>query len=271
MLRTLLTAALIGSSVALLGSVSAGGDVREIGFAESMSPRALGPIRRDMTVVVELDSSSSRYLRGATLSDYRDGRWSGSIARPPVHSAGARAAGDKTRVAIVDHPEAYFLPAGAVVEAEERDPEGRRVLYFREGEPREGFDSRDLEIADELRERLRPIAERLAGGGDARERAERLRVRLASEKRYQLDFTAPPGVDATVYFLEEAEGGHCELFASAYVLLLRSIGIPARVVTGYVLSDEDASSGRWLARKGDAHAWAEVYVDGGYHPADPTP
>lgn len=276
MLRTLFTSLLIGGSVALLGGgvggVNAG--AREIGFAETMSPRALGSIRRDAAIVVELEEPASRYLRGAILSDYREGGWSGAIASPRIAPAipsafGGEAPKDLKR-AIVHHPEAYFLPAGAVLHREERGADGERVLYYREGEHREGFDSRDLIIESALSERLRPHAERLAGEGDVRERAERLRRALAREKRYSLDFEAPSSADATPYFIEQAEGGHCELFASAYVLLLRSIGIPARVVTGYV-GEEDASSGSWRARKGDAHAWAEVFVDGRYHAADPTP
>lgn len=252
-------------AIALIGSVR--GDVREVGFSETMSPRALGNIKRDRTIVAELERSSSRYLRGALLSEYREGRWSGEIASP---RRGVERAETPKR-AVITHPEAYFLPAGALLHREERDAHGRRILYYSDGARQEGFDSRDLGIDAALKSRLLPHASRLAGDGSAREQAERLRRALAAEKRYDLGFTAPPSADPTVFFIEEAEGGHCELFASAYVLLLRSLGIPARVVTGYVLSEDDAGAGVSRARKADAHAWAEVYLDGQYQPADPTP
>lgn len=279
MLRTLFAAILIAGAIALIGS--ARGDVRQVGFSETMSPRALGTLRRDLSVVAELEEPNSRYLRGAILSDYRDGRWSGEIARPRTVADKSLRPDKSLRVgadnseplkrAIVTHREAFFLPAGAVLHREERGADGKRVLFYNDGEDQSGFDSRDLAIDDALRARLLPHAERLAGQGSPRERAERLRRALAAEKRYDLGFSAPPSIDATVHFIEEAEGGHCELFASAYVLLLRALDIPARVVTGYVLSEDDPLAGVSRARKGDAHAWAEVFIDGRYHPADPTP
>src|SRR5690606_23286008 len=111
----------------------------------------------------------------------------------------------------------------------------------------------------------------LAGGGTPRARAERLRRALAEHKSYRLDFEPSPGVDPVLDFVERAEGGHCELFASAYVLLARSLGIPARLVSGYYASERDAERETARARRSDAHAWAEVHVDGRYRTADPTP
>ena len=77
--------------------------------------------------------------------------------------------------------------------------------------------------------------------------------------RYDLGTSPTPGAtDPILPFLLQRRTGHCELFATAAVLLLRQHGIPARYVTG-VVCQEPAARGQWLARLGDVHAWAEAY------------
>jgi hypothetical protein len=62
-----------------------------------------------------------------------------------------------------------------------------------------------------------------------------------------------------VRWMASREPGHCELFAGALVLLARSAGIPARVVTGFKGGTWNAYSGNFTIRNSDAHAWAEVW------------
>ncbi|QDT06418.1 Protein-glutamine gamma-glutamyltransferase [Rubripirellula lacrimiformis] len=80
---------------------------------------------------------------------------------------------------------------------------------------------------------------------------------------YGLNATnAPSRVDPLAYFMQTEHVAHCEFFASASVLMLRTVGVPSRYVTGYVVdepSDDDTS--KWLARNRDAHAWVEAYDD----------
>ena len=64
--------------------------------------------------------------------------------------------------------------------------------------------------------------------------------------------------DPIVLFMERYRFGHCEYFASAMVALCRSIGIEARVVTGYMATEYDTVSDRYVIRESGAHAWAEV-------------
>ncbi|MCM1335605.1 MAG: transglutaminase-like domain-containing protein, partial [Eubacterium sp.] len=76
-------------------------------------------------------------------------------------------------------------------------------------------------------------------------------------------------------FLYETREGHCALFATAMVLAMRELGIPARYVTGYAASGagEPTDDGRYryTLREGDLHAWVEVYFDNaGWLPFDPT-
>ena len=88
--------------------------------------------------------------------------------------------------------------------------------------------------------------------------------------------TSPPpvreGVSPVEQFLLERTEGHCEYFASAHVVLLRSLGIPARVVNGYAGGHENTLGEFVEVTNSDAHAWVEVHFErAGWAPSDPTP
>ena len=72
-------------------------------------------------------------------------------------------------------------------------------------------------------------------------------------------------------FLLERKAGHCEYFASATVLLLRHMGIPARYVVGYALEEYDDALGMFVVRQRHAHAWAIAYIDNSWQVVDTTP
>lgn len=73
-------------------------------------------------------------------------------------------------------------------------------------------------------------------------------------------------------FLFEARRGHCEYFSSAMTVMLRTLGVPARNVTGFVGGRYNPYGGYYAIRQGDAHSWVEVYVPGrGWVTYDPTP
>lgn len=79
------------------------------------------------------------------------------------------------------------------------------------------------------------------------------------------------GDDAVHHLLFESRQGYCEQIGSALVVMLRSLGVPARLVVGYVPGEYDSSTGTWVSRGTDAHAWAEVYFPGvGWRGFDPT-
>ena len=65
--------------------------------------------------------------------------------------------------------------------------------------------------------------------------------------------------------------GFCEHFAAAFVVIMRSMGVPARIVTGFQGFDAEAQEGWWVVRNSNAHAWAEYWAPGiGWQRADPT-
>ncbi len=71
-------------------------------------------------------------------------------------------------------------------------------------------------------------------------------------------------------FLFDTQRGFCEHFASAFVVLLRAAGVPARVVTGYQGGEMNPNGDYLIVRQSDAHAWAEALVDGRWRRFDPT-
>ena len=70
--------------------------------------------------------------------------------------------------------------------------------------------------------------------------------------------------------LFDTRRGFCEHYAGAFVVLMRAAGIPARVVTGYQGGEVNPRGGYLIVRQSDAHAWAEVLVDGFWRRVDPT-
>jgi transglutaminase-like putative cysteine protease len=91
--------------------------------------------------------------------------------------------------------------------------------------------------------------------------------------RYTLDLPrVPTGRDPVDWFLFDVKTGYCEQFATAETLMLRSLGIPARLATGYATGDYDPVLNQAVVREHDAHAWVEVWFSGhGWVPVDPTP
>lgn len=78
--------------------------------------------------------------------------------------------------------------------------------------------------------------------------------------------------DAVAYFLFEEKRGYCEHFASAMAVMARSVGIPARVVTGYSGGSYNPFTALWEIKQSDAHAWVEInFGNAGWVPFDPTP
>ena len=80
-----------------------------------------------------------------------------------------------------------------------------------------------------------------------------------------------PDSDSVDDFLFRVKQGFCEIFASSAVVMLRTQGIPARVVTGYATGERNALTGYYTVRAKDAHAWVEVYFpNAGWVPFEPT-
>lgn len=128
----------------------------------------------------------------------------------------------------------------------------------------------DLKVPKDLDPRVAQLARQLGGGKDPADAARAIESYLQSKLGYtrDLDGYVP---DPIAHFLFVRKKGHCELFSSAMVLMLRTLGIPARNVTGYY-GGQLTPAGYYAVRAGDAHSWVEVYFAGlGFIRFDPTP
>jgi protein-glutamine gamma-glutamyltransferase len=128
-----------------------------------------------------------------------------------------------------------------------------------------GFNPRTLALAQELRR------EHGAGPQSAPALVDAVLARLRSGG---YTYTLDPGVygqhTADEFWFDRKEG-FCEHIASSFVILMRAMDIPARVVTGYQGGELNAVDNYWVVRQRDAHAWAEVWLQGqGWVRVDPT-
>ena len=128
-----------------------------------------------------------------------------------------------------------------------------------------GFNPRTLALASEIRSDARYTA---TGSGPL--------VQLVLERLRTggYTYTLEPGVygrnTADEFWFDRKEG-FCEHIASSFVILMRALDVPARIVTGYQGGERNPVDGFWVIRQSDAHAWAEVwYEDRGWVRVDPT-
>jgi len=78
------------------------------------------------------------------------------------------------------------------------------------------------------------------------------------------------GAESVDEFLFSTREGFCGHYASAFAVLARAVGLPARIVTGYQGGELNPLGNYWLVRQADAHAWVEVWLDGSWQRFDPT-
>lgn len=131
-----------------------------------------------------------------------------------------------------------------------------------------------LQLPSTLPQRVRDLAHKVAGEqSDPYDKAEVVESFLRTTYRYAPTVRAPPpGRDPVDYFLFDLKEDFCEYFASAMVVMLRELGVPARVVEGYTAGTLDPTTGKFVVKELDAHAWVEVYFPlYGWIEFEPTP
>lgn len=201
--------------------------------------------------------SYSLYPYGAEMTQKDRVRWDGSVRRRgssyefPYHA-----------------PDSSFAATGITGESVELERNYRSYVY-------ENF----LEYpAGQLPELTAFLEESGFRQGDLYDSVYDVLTYLQKTATYNLKVESTPrGKDFVEYFLFESHEGYCAHFASAAVLMLRYLGVPARYATGYSVSASEFSGmagGEYMAvvRDRQAHAWAEVYLDGvGWIPVEVTP
>lgn len=251
-------------------------------------------------------------LRGAVLEEYRDGRWSRSDDRGDRYRLGPGQTANLTtntprgsmrtldvtiRSRPGDHLFTALSPVSLTVDRGAELLVGPENLEVRasSGVQRYTVRFQDSQVA-------RPDTREPATGGIASERIAELAARLVAEAGLETDpaerdadadeaalrslvdylhrnyfyttvmTAADSGEDPIEMFLFRTREGHCEYFASGLAAMSRSIGVAARVVTGYLAVEFDDALGAYIVRESNAHAWVEARLsDGRWVSLDPSP
>jgi len=198
--------------------------------------------------VVYLEPNGERTLLGLDRIDLVDGD---QVASALVRDGAAFAAQPITqriRYTVLSDP-ASFAPTVL-------DADGRAI---------------DLAVPAGLPPAVAETAARVVGAeSDPYEKAQLL-LRHFQTGGYTYSLSPPAGAGHPLDVFLTTKIGYCEHFASAMTIMLRTVGVPARMVVGYLGGDYNPNGDYYLVRQRSAHAWVEAYVGGGWLRLDPTP
>jgi protein-glutamine gamma-glutamyltransferase len=286
-----------------------GQPLESAGFSDQVTLDSIGQIRSSRDVALRLleegplNPNREMRFKAATYDLYQGGTWRRSPMRTILHRApGVRFWLDKRQTPgrwakIYLHPlhsRSVPLPVETIV-IEPRTPtvavdEGGAAYFGFDPvemvEYRVGLLDRPVLTGDQpsglpsdptldlagVTPRIAELAARVMGQGTPAERANRLELHLIQGYEYTLDFRGRSADNPIESFLFRYKSGQCEYFASSMVLMLRSQGIPARLVTGFLGGEYNPFEGYYIVRDSNAHAWVEAYLPGrGWQIFDPTP
>jgi protein-glutamine gamma-glutamyltransferase len=130
-----------------------------------------------------------------------------------------------------------------------------------------------LQTPRRLDPRIPRLAAQITGSASNRyDKAIALEKYLQTHYGYTLQLLRTPVADPLANFLFERKQGHCEYFASSMAVMLRTLGIPSRVVNGFRSDEFNDVTGNYVVRAKNAHSWVEAYFPGyGWVTFDPTP
>jgi transglutaminase-like putative cysteine protease len=133
--------------------------------------------------------------------------------------------------------------------------------------------ARYLALPSNLPPRIHELArEWTRGASEPLLQANLIEGKLRRDYRYDLDSPSGAAKNPLDHFLFVSKRGHCEFYSTAMAVLLRSLGVPTRNVTGFIGGTYNRFARSYAVRQGDAHSWVEVYLPGrGWTRFDPTP
>jgi hypothetical protein len=136
---------------------------------------------------------------------------------------------------------------------------------------------RYLNIPDFLRDKIKVLTDnvlRSEGTKPMSDLQKASTIERYLEKNYRYSLNVKPlddNINPVLYFLFESKAGYCEHYATAMTMMLRSAGIPSRVVTGFSGGELNEYGGYIIVRQSNAHSWVEAVIDGRWRRFDPTP
>ena len=277
-----------GSATSGLSDTMSPGDISSLSLSGEVAFRA----SFDGAVPMPRD----RYWRGLVLTRFNGRTWSGNDpiigprAREQVVGSGELVSYNVTLeptrqqwVFALDIPWTWSLPQtfmGPQQQLARAQPIDQRIAY-------DASSYIEYRTDVELSKLALSWYQRLPTGSNARTfaLAQQMRASAGSDVAYieavlmkfheeEYFYTLDPpalGKDPVDLFLFETRRGFCEHYASAFAVMMRAAGIPARIVLGYQGGELNPMGGHLIVRQADAHAWAEVWLDGiGWHRTDPT-
>jgi transglutaminase-like putative cysteine protease len=133
--------------------------------------------------------------------------------------------------------------------------------------------SRYLAVPADLPPQIAGLAHSWVGpSSDPRVEAHVIEARLRHDYRYDVDSPSGSAKNPLYDFLFVSKRGHCEFYSTAMALMLRTLNVPTRNVTGFIGGTYNRFARSYAVRQGDAHSWVEVYLDDtGWTRFDPTP
>lgn len=176
-------------------------------------------------------------------------------------------------------PNIYAGPEGEFKYAsgEDRGLQYEVYLAGRDEPPPRPLSARErmryLTLPPSVPERVGALARRWVGAESSPAKQARI-IEANLRKNYEYDLESPSGAanNPLDHFLFESKRGHCEFYSTAMAVMLRTLGVPTRNVTGFIGGTFNRFGRYYAVRQGDAHSWVEVYIDGqGWTRFDPTP
>lgn len=269
------------------------------GLSDTMTPGSISELSLSgaMAFRVRFDGAApppaQRYWRGPVMSEFDGRTWRVGTTRLLAQPAYAVTGPRKTyELTLEPHNRPWLfaleLPGAAPEDALllgdyqviAKSPVRTRIRYAMSAYPAAlagaGEEAWLLESALHLpadaNPRTRALAAQLRAEND--DTAKLIAAALQHFVTGQFAYTLSPpllGRHSVDEFLFDTQRGFCEHFASSFVFLMRAAGVPARVVTGYQGGEINPVDGYLEVRQSDAHAWAEVWVEGrGWRRVDPT-
>lgn len=273
---------------------------RQLGLPESLDPGALNHIVLSHRMVFRIHYAgpapppSERYFRGPVFNRFTGTRWlpgrAASILPPrkillsgrPVRYRITLEPTETRALYALDFPVDWSIAARLNSFFELRSPHRIRHLTAYTAISYPALRMQGLPATARMRDLalpagIDPKARQLAEQWRAEDPSPRAIIRRALAYFHDQPFyytLHPPklsGRNAVDQFLFKTRRGFCQHYASAFAVLMRAAGIPARVVTGFVGGQDDPIGGFYVIRESDAHAWDEVWLHGtGWVRVDPT-
>ncbi|MEW4487490.1 DUF3488 and transglutaminase-like domain-containing protein [Thalassoglobus sp. JC818] len=141
------------------------------------------------------------------------------------------------------------------------------------GQQQGGYVGRQLRVPDDL-QRVTDLAQSVVGDeeDDYLKVQRLLRYFDSPEFEYSLDLSVTDAsIDPLEDFVFNRKSGHCEYYASAMAIMLRGVGVPSRLISGFKGGSFDADGLTFRVQQLHAHSWVEAFIDGSWLTVDPTP